>query len=120
LTKYTAKERKSYAEAVRAYEIFADHQAKILAIGEATLEAKRYYEKYSGDWLTYWNVLRQREADGIRIKGRGETLRVRPARIKLGDEGSGSVDVRVCGVSSGVKVFQRGAPVPQPPRSRRS
>ena len=114
LSKYGDKERKAYAHAVSAYELFAEEQAKILAVGKATPKAKRYYEKYSGDWLTYWNVLRQREADGIRIEGRGETLRVRPARIKLGDDGSGSVDLRVCGVASGVKVFQRGTPIPQP------
>lgn len=115
LTKYTPDERRAYADAVGAYEKFAEKQAKILAVGKATPEARRYYEKYSGDWLRFWNVLRQREADGIRIKGRGETLRVRPIRIKLGADGSGSVDLRVCGVSTGVEVFQDGTPISQPP-----
>lgn len=114
LKKYTVAERKAFAEAVSAHEAFADEQTKILSAGKATPKAKRYYEKYSGDWLRFWNVLRQREADGIRIEGRGETLRVRPARIKLGDDGSGSVDLRVCGVSTGVEVFQNGTPIPQP------
>lgn len=117
LTKYNPDERKAYTEAVSAYEKFADEQAKILAVGKATPKAKRYYEKYSGDWLRFWNVLRQREADGIRIRGRGETLRVRPARIKLGNDDSGTVELRVCGVSTGVKVFQDGTPVPQPSRT---
>ncbi len=114
LAKYSSEERKAYAEAVAAYDHFADEQAKILAVGKATPQAKRYYKKYSGDWLTYWNVLRKREADGIQIEGRGQTIRVRPTRIKLGDDGSGSVELRVCGISKGVKVFQNGKPIRQP------
>ena len=107
------EERKAYAEAVRAHDKFAVEQGKILAVGKATPKAKRYYRSRSGDWLTYWNRLRQRDADGIRIVGRGETLRIRPAGIKLGDD-SGTVDLRVCGVAKGVKVFQNGTPIPQP------
>lgn len=35
LTKYTPDERKAYADAVGAYETFADEQARILAVGKA-------------------------------------------------------------------------------------
>jgi len=113
LTKYTTTQRKAYAEAVDAHEAFGLQQAKIFADGKATPKAKKFYKTNSGDWLTSWARLRQREADGIRVLGRGETLRIRPAAVQLGN-GGGTIDLRVCGIAEGVKVLQEGQPIPQP------
>lgn len=111
---YTPRERRAYGSTVAAYADFTRQQAQILAIGRAVPEARRYYRAQTGDRLTYWNRLRQREADGIKIKGQGELLRVRPARIRLANDATGTVDLRACGVARGVKVFQNGELIPQP------
>lgn len=113
LRDYTPRQRRAYAEAVAARDAFDLKQAKILSVGKATTSARRYYRRHSGAWLNYWNRLRQREADGIRVLGRGKTLHVRPAAIRLGDD-SGTLDLRVCGVAEGVEVLQNGEPIPQP------
>jgi hypothetical protein len=114
LSGYPADERTAYDGAVRAYAAFSDREAKIFATGKATPAAKRFYVRYSGDWLTYWNQLRQRERDKLRIVGRGHTLRVRPVAINLGKDGSGTVELRVCGIARGVKAFQGSTEIPQP------
>lgn len=113
LAKFTPTQRRAYDQALVARIEFDREQAKILASGKATGDAKRFYRRSSGDWLSYWNRLRQREADGIRVLGRGETLSIKPSAIRLGDQ-SGTIDIRVCGVARGVKVLQSGEPIPQP------
>lgn len=114
LKKYTKSERRAYDAAVKDYRRFTAREASFMATGEATGEARRFYRKYTADWRSFWNTLREREASGIRIKGSGEMLRVRPSHIEADAAGGGTVELRVCGVSTGVRVFQRGSPVPQP------
>jgi hypothetical protein len=111
---FSAEERQAYDDAVQAYEAFSDQQATFMAAGKATAEAKRFYRRQTADWRTFWATLQQRESNGVRIKGAGETLRIRPAKIRLHDDGTGSVSLNVCGISSGVRVLQNGTPVPQP------
>lgn len=114
LESFSKTERRAYAAAVHDYKRFSDRHAQIMAAGKATPQAKRFYRRYTADWQTYWATLRQREANGVRVLGKGETLRTRPSRIRVHGDGTGSVGLNVCGVSSGVKVLQKGTPVPQP------
>jgi hypothetical protein len=113
LAKLEPAERMAYRDALRDYERFAARQAELYEAGGATTDAKAFYEQATADWQTYWAKLQDFAKQGYRTAGRGETLRTRPAAIRLDDDG-GQVDLRVCSVARGVQVQQNGTPVPQP------
>jgi hypothetical protein len=113
LKDYSEEERAAYQSAVADYERFADRNARIYAAGVATSQVKAFYQQKTAAWQSYWAQLQQLEADGIRIKGRAETVRIRPVGVRATDRG-GAVTLRVCSVSTGVEVIQNGTPVPQP------
>ena len=114
LDRFSERQRQAYDDAVQAYQDFAGQQATYMAAGEATPAAKRFYVRHTADWQTFWATLQQRESDGVRVEGTGKTLRTRPTKIRLYGDGTGSVNLDVCGVSTGVKVSQNGSPIPQP------
>ena len=114
LEKLEPAERMAYRDALRDYERFAARQAELYEAGEATTDANAFYERATADWQSYWAKLQNFSQQGYRTEGRGETLRTRPAAIRLDDDGGGQVDLRVCSVARGVQVQQNGTPVPQP------
>lgn len=113
LEEYSEEERAAYEAAVEDYERFANRNARIYAAGKATPEVRAFYQRRTASWQSYWAQLQQLDADDIRIEGRAETVRIRPAAVRIGDRG-GAVTLRVCSVSDGVKVLRNGTPVPQP------
>jgi len=114
LAKLEPAERIAYRDALRDYERFAARQAELYEAGEATTDAKAFDEQATADWQSYWAKLQNFSQQGYRTEGRGETLRTRPAAIRLDDDGGGQVDLRVCSVARGVRVQKNGTPVPQP------
>lgn len=114
LAKLEPGERAAYRDALRDYERFAERQAELYEAGEATNDAQAFYEQATADWQSYWAKLQNFSQQGYRTEGRGETLRTRPAAIRLDDDGGGQVDLRVCSVARGVQVQQNETPVPQP------
>ena len=114
LVKYSEEERAAYDAAVEDYAAFSDRNAEIYRVGRATPAAKAYYMKSTSAWQTYWAKLREFDSQGIRVVGRGEVIRIRPSGIRVDPDGGGQVDLRVCGVSTGVQVIQDGEVVPQP------
>ena len=114
LAEYSGGERKAYEEAVASYERFSTRNAELFRKGRATPAAKAFYKRSTAAWQSYWARLRDFEARGLRVIGRGEVLGVRPAAIRLDQDGGGQVVLRVCSVATGVRVLQDGQPVPQP------
>ncbi len=114
LADYTDEERAAYAAAVNDYEKFSDRNADFYRVGKATPAARAYYKRATAAWQSYWARLMSFESRGIRVVGRGKVTRIRPSVIKLGEGGGGQVNLRVCSVASGVRVFQNDEPVPQP------
>lgn len=114
LVKYSEEEREAYEAAVEDYATFSDRNAELYRVGRATSAAKAYYMKSTSAWQTYWAKLREFDSQGIRVVGRGEVIRIRPSGIRVDPDGGGQVDLRVCGVSTGVQVIQNGEVVPQP------
>ena len=114
VSRLTDRERRAYMDAVDDYKHFAVGQAKILARGKATKSAQAFYRQRTAAWRSYWGMLQQREAIGLRIKGMGRTIRTRPGPIRLDSTGGGTIELRVCGVAEGVRVFQNGQSVQQP------
>ena len=106
-------ERAAYEAAVAAYEDFSDRNAELVRKGKATPEAREFYQEATAGWQSYWARLQQFDSRDIRVVGRADVLRVRPASIEL-DDGGGQVDLRVCSTSEGVRVLQSGSPMPQP------
>jgi hypothetical protein len=115
LRPYTPRERNAYEAAVLNRNQFAKRQSHLYSRGEATQSARRFYQKYTASWPSYWGRLRQFDSQGIRVSGRSEVLRIRPTQISV-ERGSGSIVLKVCGDGASVKVTQRGAPVRQPKR----
>ena len=116
LGKYSPQEQKAYRAAVKDRERFADHQAAIFRRSRATPQARTYYMRRTASWQTYWARLRQFDAEDITVKGRSKVIRVRPSKIRLAQDGSGTVTLHVCGSNAGLRVFQRGELSPQPNR----
>ena len=114
LANFSARERRAYGEAVGDYRRFGAGQAAIMALGKATPTAWRFYHRYTADWQTYWATLRQRERQGIRIKGHGTVIRFRPGKVAVDRDGTGNITLKVCGIPTGVRVLQSGTPIPQP------
>jgi hypothetical protein len=114
LVRYSAAQRAAYVQALDAYRAFSVRQAQFNAAGEATHEAKLFYQHKTAAWQTYWARLRANEQRGLQIFGMGRTLWTRPAGIRLDADGGGEVTLNACGISRGVKVFENGRPVAQP------
>lgn len=115
LQSYGPRERNAYEAAVLDRKQFAARQSKLYSRGEATQSARRFYQKYTSSWPSYWGRLRQFDSQGIRVSGRSQVLSIRPTEIRL-EQGSGSIVLEVCGDGASVKVTQRGATVRQPQR----
>lgn len=113
LEKYTPEEREAYESALEDYAKFSEAQVRIAEVGKATAKARRFYQRYTADWQTYWARLRQWDAAGIRVEGRGRRLWTRPSLIRVDSDG-GTIDLLICGTSRGVKVFEGESRVPQP------
>jgi hypothetical protein len=114
LVDYSEDEREAYDDAVVAYEAFADRNAELVRKGRATSEAREYYQRATAGWQSYWARLMDFDSRGIRVIGRADVGRIRPAAIKLDEKGGGQVDIRVCSIAAGVRVIQDGQPMPQP------
>jgi hypothetical protein len=110
----TEREREAYKVSLSTYERFSARQAEIMQTGRATPAAKAFYRANTAAWMTFWATLRQRDADGIHIEGKGRVIRVRPGSIRLDKSGAGTVALRVCGVADGVKAFKNGKEIQQP------
>jgi hypothetical protein len=114
LVRYSAAERAAYAAAVRDYQRFSRRNADFYRVGKATPAAKAYYKEASAAWQSYWARLMRFDSGAIRVIGRAEVVRIRPAVVRIGPKGGGEVGLRVCSVARGVKVVEKGKPVPQP------
>ncbi len=114
LERFSEAEREAYADAVADFGDFSEGHGAILSVGEATPAAKAFYQERTAAWQTYWAQLRAYERQGIRVVGIGRVIETRPTVIELYRDGSGRVDLRVCGISEGVEVLQNGEPIPQP------
>jgi hypothetical protein len=114
LANLSEAERAAYGAAVRDYQGFSNRNADLYREGTATPEAKAFYKRATAAWQSYWARLVAFDSRGIRVIGRGQVVRTRPAVVRIGRNGGGEVGLRVCSVARGVKVLQNGKPVPQP------
>lgn len=64
---YTEEERALYRQAVRRVHDFETENQKILAVGEATQQAKRFYRSRLQDWKAEYRRLQRFEREDIRI-----------------------------------------------------
>lgn len=114
LADFSEEERNAYQAAVEDYEEFSRQNAALYRVGEATPAARAFYKKSTAAWQSYWARLQGFESRGIRVLGRAEVIRIRPADVRLGEADGGEVEFRVCSVATDVRVLQNGEPVPQP------
>jgi hypothetical protein len=106
---YTAEEIQAYNDALAVYKQMLTTAAKLRGIGKATPAARRAYAQVyrPGAWDDEWAVLQQLEQANAYTRGKAKVESARPTRVLLSDRG-GSVSIRVCLNSDGIRVFQRG------------
>jgi hypothetical protein len=114
LAGYSEQERASYETAVAEYDAFTRRNDEFYAVGETTLAAKRYYQKYAVDWSTAWGNLAQVANNNVTVTGSTKTVWTRPKSIELGGSNGDVVVLRRCLDESGRVVKQNGQKVNQP------
>ncbi len=109
---YTADERELYREAVRRAESFDAVNQPILAVGRATREAKRLYQRRLYRWHRAFAQLRRYEREGIRVARPPVVLSTEPASVKDFQDNAAEIVLRRCTDQSDLGMTQRGTPVP--------
>lgn len=113
LSGYTVEERQGYAAALADYQEYRVLEARLERRATAPRAARRFYQEYTADWVTYWAVRKQWADAGVRVLGMPETVWHRPALIRLSGDGGGTVRIRMCLDATDVRVTQRGHDVAQ-------
>ncbi len=113
LSQYTSDEREGYAAALADYREYRALEARFQRRATAPHAARRFYQEYTADWVTFWAVRKQWAQAGVRVLGMPEIVWNRPALIRLSDDGGGTVRIRMCLDATDVGVTQRGQDVAQ-------
>jgi len=118
---YTAEEIQAYEDALAVYQRLLRIGARVKGIGKATPAARRAYaEVYRpGAWDDEWAVLKQLEQANAYTRGVAKIESARPTRVLVNERG-GTVSIRVCLNSNGIRVFQRGEGEFPQPQNRQS
>jgi hypothetical protein len=109
---YDAEERAIRREALRRLERFETGNARILAVGRATTEAKRFYRDHLRDWQTAFAQLEEHERAGIRIARRPVVLSTRVTSLESFQDNAAEVVLERCTDQSDVGMTRGGVPVP--------
>jgi hypothetical protein len=109
---YDAEERALYREALRRLERFESRNARILAAGRATSEAKRFYRDHLREWQQSFSQLKGYERAGIRIADRPVVLGTRAASIESFQDNAAEVVLERCTDQSELGMTRDGVPVP--------
>jgi hypothetical protein len=113
LERYSPEERAAYDDAVAAYTKYVARDDRLLAEGETTRAASRFYRRYSIDWVSNWASLGQLANNDVTVRGHAKVIWTRPKEIAL--EASPDVVVlRQCLDQANVVVVQGGQKLEQP------
>jgi hypothetical protein len=114
LAGYSGQERAAYERAVTEYDAFTLSNDEFYAVGETTVAAKRFYQKYAVDWSTAWGNLAEVANNNVTVTGTTKTVWTKPKSIELGGRKGDVVVLRRCLDESGRVVKQNGQKVNQP------
>jgi hypothetical protein len=114
LAGYTAKERQAYEGAVSAYEAFVKRSNHFYAVGETSVAAKDFYQRYSIDWATAWANLAQAANNHIKVSGPTTVVWTKPVTISVRSTAGDAITIKRCLDESKWTVEQNGKKLAQP------
>ena len=114
LADYSEQERAAYTSAVTEYDAFIRRNDHFYAVGQTTVAAKRFYQRYAVDWSTAWGNLAQIANNNVTVTGSTNTVWTRPKSIELGGSKAQVVVLRRCLDESRRVVTQNGKKLDQP------
>jgi hypothetical protein len=114
LAGYSERERAAYAAAVSEYDSFTKRNDHFYSVGQTTLAAKRFYQRYAVDWSTAWGNLAQIANNNVTVTGSTKTIWTKPKSIDVGAPKVDVVVLRRCLDESDRTVTQNGKKLNQP------
>jgi hypothetical protein len=114
LAGFNKRERSAYETAVKEYDAFTKRSDHFYAIGQTTVAAKAFFQRYALDWSTAWGNLAQVANNHVTVRGSTKTVWTKPRSIELGGPRGDVIVLRRCLDESGRVVAQNGKKLDQP------
>lgn len=109
---YDAEERAIQRQALRRLDAFEARNQRFLSAGEATRQAKSFYQDRLREWRPSFALLRRHERERIKVARRPVVLSTRVISVKSFQDNAAEVVLERCTDQSDLGVTRDGVPVP--------